>query len=369
MSFGVASSSFLTRFQPMRTPLLASERIYAAAGGLLGLLATGLVMHACLGPTANAPLLIAPIGASTVLVFGVPASPLAQPWSVLGGNVLAAVIGVTAARVIPDPLCAGAVAVAVTIAVTSLLRCLHPPAGAVALTAVIGGPAVTSLGYHFALVPVAINSLLLVAAGMVFNNLVRRSYPHVVALPASPHGTADAPPELRVGFSPSDIDAALERLGTPLDVERDDLIALVRHVEEEAHRRLRGGVTCGEIMSRDLVTIHPDDPSALALRRLRERALRVLPVVDERGVVHGAIDVSIASAMPEAAVRDLPSIYFETAGEDTPINELFQLLSRGRVHEALIVDAKMRLRGIVTQTDLLAVIGRAQLAKGSALVG
>jgi CBS domain-containing membrane protein len=367
MSFGVAGFDWLTRFRPVRTPLLVSERVYAAVGGLLGLLVTGLVTRVWLGSSEHVPLLIAPIGASTVLVFGVPASPLAQPWSVLGGNVLAALIGVTAARSIPDPMLAGAVAVAATIALTSLLGCLHPPAGAVALTAVIGGSAITSAGYRFALVPVALNSLLLVAAGLAFNNLVRRSYPHVAALPTSLHGTADAPPEFRVGFSPSDIDAALERLGTPLDVEREDLIALFRHVEEEAHRRLRGGISCGEIMSRDLVTVHPDDSSELALRRLREHALRVLPVVDEQGVVHGAIDISIAAAEPHAKVHALPSIYFETASEETPVNQLFYKLSRGRVHEALIVDARMRLLGIVTQTDLLAVIGRAQLTKSSAL--
>jgi CBS domain-containing membrane protein len=285
---------------------------------------------------------------------------------VIGGNVLAALIGVTVARVIPEPMLAAAVAVAATIALTSWLGCLHPPAGAVALTAVIGGSAITSAGYHFALVPVAFNSLLLVAAGLVFNNLVRRSYPHVAALPPSLHGTADAPPEFRVGFSPADIDSALERLGTPLDVEREDLIALFRHVEEEAHRRLRGGISCGEIMSRDLVTVHPDDSGEVALQRLREHALRVLPVVDEQGVVHGAIDISIAAAAPREKVGDLPSIYFETASEQTPVNQLFHTLSRGRVHEALIVDAGRRLLGIVTQTDLLAVIGRAQLTKGSA---
>jgi CBS domain-containing membrane protein len=120
-------------------------------------------------------------------------------------------------------------------------------------------------------------------------------------------------------------------------------------------------------MSRDLVTVHPDDSSEAALRRLREHALRVLPVVDEHGVVHGAIDIAIAAAAPHARVRDLPSIYFETASEQTPVNQLFLKLSRGRVHEALIVDSRSRLLGIVTQTDLLAVIGRAQLTRGSAL--
>ncbi len=365
MSLSLAGRAWIARFKPLRAPVSVHERLHASVGGLVGLLVTAFCLRACLGSFEHVPLLIAPIGASTVLVFGVPASPLAQPWPVVAGNVLAALIGVTAARFIDDAYCAGAVAVAATIAVTSLLGCLHPPAGAVALTAVIGGPAITEAGYRFALVPVAISSLLLVAAGIVFNNLVRRSYPHVATLPVSAHGTADAPPEFRVGFSAADIDAALQRLGTPLDVEREDLFALFRHVEEEAHRRLHGKLTCGDVMSRDLVTAHVDDESDVALARLREHALRVLPVVDSHGVVHGAVDLATLAASPKTHVGELPSIDFERAFEHSPINQLFHLLSRGRAREALIVDARGRLLGLVTQTDLLAVVGRVQVAQGA----
>jgi len=362
MSFLVVSRSWLARFKPARSRLPLRERFYSALGALVGLLTTGLVMRTWLGSSEHVPLLIAPIGASTVLVFGVPASPLAQPWSVVGGNFIAAVVGVTAARAVPDLTLAAALAVAFTIAFTSLFRCLHPPAGAVALTAVIGGSAVSSAGYRFALVPVLLNSLLLVLMGLIFNALARRSYPHIAALPVSTHGTADAPPEFRVGFTESDIAAAVERLGTPLDVEQADLIALFRHVEEAAHRRLRGQIFCSEIMSRDLVTVHPDDSSQLAEERLRAHALRVLPVVDEHGVLRGVLDLATAAATSPKKIRDLPSISFEQAGPDTPISRLFPLLSRGQVRAALVVDAQSKLLGIITQTDLLAIVGRVQLA-------
>lgn len=363
MSWVAATLSYISRFTPARSRLPLSERAYSAVGGFVGLLTTGLVMRTWLGGTEHVPLLIAPIGASTVLVFGVPASPLAQPWSVIGGNFVAALVGITAARLVPDPTGAAALAVASTIALTSMLRCLHPPAGAVALTAVIGGSVVTGAGYRFAFVPVLLNSLLLVGVGLVFNALAKRSYPHVAALPVSAHGTNDAPPEFRVGFTEADIVLALERLGTPLDVEQADLIALFRHVEEAAHRRLRGEIFCAEIMSRDLRTIHPDDSSELAEARLREHKLRVLPVVDERGVLHGVLDLASAAATPPRKVRDLPSISFELAKADTPISQLFPLLSRGEVRAALVVDDQSRLLGIITQTDLLAIVGRVQLAR------
>jgi len=361
MQLGV-TASWLSRFRPARSRLSLRERVHSALGGFIGLLATALVMRAWLGSSEQVPLLIAPIGASTVLVFGVPASPLAQPWSVVGGNFIAALVGVTAAHALPELSYAAALAVAGTIALTSAFRCLHPPAGAVALTAVIGGPAVTSAGYRFALCPVLLNSLLLVAVGLVFNALARRSYPHVAALPVSAHRTTDAPPEFRVGFTEADIALAQERLGTPLDVEQADLIALFRHVEEAAHRRLRGEIFCSEIMSRDMVTIHPDDSSQLAEQRLRAHRLRVLPIVDEHGVLHGALDLATAAAMPPKKIRDLPSISFELVQPDTPISRLYPLLSRGQVREALVVDAEAKLLGIVTQTDLLAIVGRVQLA-------
>src|SRR6478735_714971 len=362
MSLGVVSRSYVERFKPARSRLPLSERAHSALGGFVGLFATGLVMRAWLGSSEQVPLLIAPIGASTVLVFGVPASPLAQPWSVVGGNFMAALVGITAARAVSDHGYAAALAVACTIALTSIFRCLHPPAAAVALTAVIGGPAVSNAGYRFALIPVLLNSLLLVCVGLIFNALARRSYPHVAALPVSSHGTADAPPEFRVGFTEADIALAQERLGTPLDVEQTDLIALFRHVEEAAHRRLRGEIFCSEIMSRDLRTIHPDDSSQLAEARLREHKLRVLPIVDERGVLHGVLDLATVAAVPAKKIRDLPSISFEVAKPDTPISQLFPLLSRGQVRAALVVDDESKLLGIITQTDLLAIVGRVQLA-------
>ncbi|VEA74072.1 HPP family [Serratia rubidaea] len=82
---------------------------------------------------------VAPMGASAVLLFAVPASPLAQPWSIVGGNLVAALIGVSCGKLIGDPGLACGVAACLAIGVMFKLRCLHPPSGAVALTAILGG--------------------------------------------------------------------------------------------------------------------------------------------------------------------------------------------------------------------------------------
>jgi len=69
----------------------------------------------------------------------------------------------------------------------SLARCVHPPGGAVALTAVLGGPAITYAGFAFALAPVAFNSLVLVGVGLAFNNSTRRQYPRLPSPPKPSH--------------------------------------------------------------------------------------------------------------------------------------------------------------------------------------
>ena len=149
------------------------------------------------------------MGASAVLLFAVPSSPLAQPWSIIGGNG-GGPVGVACAQWIPAPgSAAGVVAVAVAIALMFQLRCIHPPSGAVAITAVFGGPAVRALGFGFVVMPVLVNSMLLLLLALVFNNLARRRYPHRPPEAAPGHGTADPPPAQRAGITRAD------RLGPP----------------------------------------------------------------------------------------------------------------------------------------------------------
>lgn len=223
-------------FVPILAGATLRDRLIACAGGLVGVMLTSLVSAAALLGLAPLPLLVAPIGASAVLVFAVPASPLAQPWSVVVGNVVSALVGVTAARFVPVPSLAVGVAVGGAILAMSLLRCLHPPGGAVALTAVIGGPAVLGAGYAFTFVPVGINSVILVLAGVAFHKASGHSYPHR-AIPIAGHELAAS--ELGVPH-PADIDLALADLGETFDVSREDLDLLFRRVEFHAAERIKG---------------------------------------------------------------------------------------------------------------------------------
>lgn len=124
-------------------------------------------------------LLLGSFGASAVLVYGAARSPLAQPRNVVGGHVVSALVGVAGFQLLhPWPWLAAAAAVATALAAMHLTRTLHPPGGATALIAVIGGPKIHALGYGYALVPAGLGAVLLVAVGLAVNNLAKeRSYP------------------------------------------------------------------------------------------------------------------------------------------------------------------------------------------------
>lgn len=351
----VSLFAWLQRLQPRQVPMRTYERVLACLGALFGIAGTALVSRWCLGSDFSMPLLIAPMGASAVLVFAVPASPLAQPWAVVMGNTLSALVGIAAAKLIADPTLAAAVGVSGAIGVMSLARCVHPPGGAVALTAVLGGPAIAAAGFAFALAPVAINSLLLTSIGIAFNTATRRQYPHVPPPPVA-HGTADPPPQQRAGFTLEDIDRALARYGDALDVSREDLDALFREVALEAHWRRRGAVTCATIMARDVVGVGPDDPVERAHALLVEHRLRMLPVLDGRRAI-GVVYATTSGANVRAAMNTA----FARATPDTPISTLLDVLSRGEHHEVLVIDDADALVGVVTQTDLLAALYRARI--------
>ena len=125
-----------------------------------------------------------------MLLFAVPASPLAQPYPILAGNALAALVGVTAAWLIPIPIVAALIAVSLATVAMAFFRCIHPPSGAVALMTVLGGPHVSAAGYSYIVVPILLNSVLVIAVVIGWNNLTGRSYPsvaHPVIAPPRPH--------------------------------------------------------------------------------------------------------------------------------------------------------------------------------------
>ncbi len=377
-------------FLPAAASISVTERFRSASGAFLGILLTGLISSAVVGTGFALPLLIAPMGASAVLLFAVPASPLAQPWSIIGGNVVAAVVGVTAAQLFPTPMVAAPVAIGVAIGLMFTLRCIHPPSGAVALTAVLGGPAIAALGYRFVLWPVLLNSVVITLVALAFNNATRRRYPSPQAASAAGrHGTGDAAALGRVGFSPADLDAVLRRYDQVLDVSRADMSALFQQAEMESYRRRFGSVSCASIMARDVVSVEWGTPLGEAWTIMRKHKLRAVPVVDRAGHVLGMVsDVDFMTdagldtyptlaarfyrliAPPTTDYADTPEAVGQimakgvpTVRADSPIVELVPILADSGLRQVPVVDEAGHLVGIVAQSDLIAGLYRSRLAE------
>ena len=150
------------------------ERFRAVLGAFIGLL---LVFTAAkyLGELSGIDeWLMASLGASALLVFALPQSPMAQPWAVIAGNTISALIGISCFHLIGQPLLALPAASALSILGMFVLRCLHPPAAAVALIVVLG-----HIGsYRYAFFPVMVDSILLILAGAAYSNLTGKPYPN-----------------------------------------------------------------------------------------------------------------------------------------------------------------------------------------------
>lgn len=341
-----------------------SEAVRSSLGAALGIAICG-VLARCLveGRISFSPLLAAPIGASAVLVFALPASPLAQPRAVIGGNMLSAVVGLVCGMIIPDPLLASVTALGVAILAMSLLGCLHPPGGAVALGAALAMSSSTPLGFDYPFVPVGLCSGLLVLAGSLYGRLTGHAYPRRIEQAVSPHRTRDSPPIHRFGYTRTDLDQALGHYGQLLDVNHDDLDAVFRTVEVEAHRRLHGAIPCADIMSRDVISLGAGQRADVGLVKLQAHDLRTAPVVDQGGRVLGLVRRAELLAGGVSPIGELIDPAVATVGLQTPIEALLPVLSGGAVHEALVVDEEGVLVGIVTQTDLLAVLYRAHVVE------
>jgi len=365
-------------FRPARTRINTRERLRLVAGSLLGIFVTGLLCHLAGGVVPGLPWLVAPLGASAVLIFAVPASPMAQPWPVVGGNTLSALAGIAGVHgmhLLGSPELAAALAVATAIALMLALRCLHPPGGATALMMVLGGIS----SPVFAFYPVMLNSVLLVLVGILYNNATRRAYPHT-QLP--PRDAAHSAEDRQLD---ADLDAVLARYNQVLDVSRDDLKALLAETRLRAYDRKLAEVRCEDIMSRDLVTVEFGTPLEEAWALLRERRIKALPVVDRSFRIAGII--TMADFMRAAdldlyegfdaklrqLVRSTRSVYSDkpevvgqimtrnvrVAGRQRRLVELVPLFGSSGHHHIPIIGEGERLVGIITQSDLVAALGKA----------
>ena len=362
-------------------PLAAPEKRKVTLGTLLGMALAGALIVVA---PAGSVWLVAAAGASCMILFALPHSPLAQPWSVMGGYLGATVFALAAASLVPWPLAAVSLALGATTWFMIRFRCMHPPGGAlVLLVASEGAPGLAHAAHVMGVV--LANALAVLAAAWLVNNVVlRRRYPQCrPQQPVGPHRTGDRLPTERTGLSHADLDHAVRALGTFVDIQEQQLVDIYNLAVNNAFER-HLGVSCGDIMARDIVTVQFGTELEEAWTLLRRHKIKALPVVDCFARVVGIITVAdyqrqlddttaagLATRL-QGLLRRTPgdtSTKAEVVGQimttevytatvTTPVAELVHRLSDRGMHHIPVVDERRKLVGMVTQSDLIAALYR-----------
>ena len=370
---------FHTRVLSNTLSLSSSERWKASLGALLCLAACGLLLRSL---PLDAHWLLAPVGASVVILFVQFHSPLAQPWPLLGSYLIATATGLACSHWVTQPILAAALAVALTIWLMAWLNCVHPPGGALALLLVLNGPysstekvAVSEL--------IAINAGVLLLAALFINRMVlRRRHPHSSTQPGPSHNTQDRPPIERLGLTHTDLESAVKTLNTFVDVQEDELVEIYNLAVDHAFGR-HVGLSCADIMSRDVVTAHFDTDLAVAWKLLRQHKIKSLPVIDRFDRLIGIVTVADflrqidnqatpkdLATLVQALLRRTPGHYADkpevvgqimssevfTATPQTPLSELIRQISQRALPHVPVVDEQRKVVGMVTQSDLLVAL-------------
>ncbi len=234
--------SLLKRWQQryMANHASFSEKCAAASGALLAIAGLMLLLGWLGLSSAGSLLVLASMGASTFLLFVVPHSPMSQPWPLVGGHLTAAVIAVICAQLIPSPIWATAIAVGLSVFAMHLLHCLHPPAAATAMIAVLGGEVITQSGFAFVYSIVLANCGLLLILALIINNLLpgrrypwrEHHHPHHQQFNPAQHPQA-------LALNEADFRNALDSIDAVIDVTETDLVDLYEFAVEHAEQRLK----------------------------------------------------------------------------------------------------------------------------------
>jgi CBS domain-containing membrane protein len=264
-------------------PLTHTERWRSAIAGFMGMMLFEAVLFVLpLSPEEKR--LLAPLGATSVILFALPHSPLAQPWPVIGGLMLSAPLGYACGLWLPPGPWVVAIALAASIWLTAWARCIHPPAGAMALTMAMA--ASQGLAFEASLFAVSANTIAIVVAVMVVNNLIPgRHYPQ--GTPPAVQRRIHNPPE---PIAHRDLEAALGEIDGYLDVREDDLVDLyqrtMRHAFERTHE-----VRCMDLLvdQTPITAVEFATPLADAWLHMRQLRVDALPVVDRSRRVIGLL--------------------------------------------------------------------------------
>ncbi|WP_089139488.1 HPP family protein [Vibrio rumoiensis] len=324
--------------------------------------------------------LLGSMGASSVILFALPSSPLAKPWPFLVGHSISAVIGFALTFFISDLALLAATTTACVLMVMYILECMHPPAAATALVPVL---AVQHSDLHLQfLYPIMINIVVFFIASQVLNRLImKRRW-----LPPQPnydpvHLHQNQTPLKRLGLQSEDLMQAINSFDSVLAVSQEELESIYQQAQKLAYQRRSGEILSRDIMSSDVITASADMPLGMAWKILHKHKISMLPVVNEERELLGVIssvDFLKNLSVPSYAgllkhlnrmlvkrkhrkevnnkVKDLMVTDVIAVKDTDHIVALVPLLSDIGLHHIPVLDAEQKLCGIITQSDLIGAL-------------
>ncbi|MDQ6982555.1 MAG: HPP family protein [Mariprofundus sp.] len=367
-------TKLLTELSPRQSQ---QEIAISSSGAVIGIGLVAWVSYHLVDSTAL-PFIVASMGAAAVLLYAAPHSPLTRPWSFVGGHLVSAAVGVTCAAWIPDLFLASGLAVGLAIFAMHQLNCLHPPGGAAALVAVIGGDQIQSLGYLYVLIPVGLNVLILGGAVWLTRVLLaqRRQAKAFIPYPADTHEEYDLPNT--APFSNDDLTSALQEINTYIDVTIEDLNDIYTRAISFAHQRSLGTMVCRDIMTHQVITVEFGDSLRDAWTLMQQHNIKSLPVISRVRRVNGIITVSDfkleAAQFPGGTIEErLKTLIKPTSGmssnkaevvgqlmvspvitlpEDAHVSEAVSIFTAHGISHIPILNHERRLAGMLSRTDV-----------------
>lgn len=353
------------------------QRLKVAMAAFVALFVVTITSQTLASPTATI-ILLASMGASSVLLFGLPNSPLAKPWSFVGGHVISAGIGLLCSHLFTDLALMAAVTIGCVLFVMYVFECMHPPGGATALVPVIASTEQV-LGYDFLVFPVLLNVMVMLLVSMVLNRFLVK--PTAATKANAPTLPKQQSPLQRLGLQPTDLLSALNSFQTVVDVSEHDLEEIYRRAQLHAYQRKAGDIRCRDIMTNEPIAISADMSVAAAWRLLQKHQLRVLPVVDKRQHLLGIVTVSDFlkelkvphywgllrhlnhlllkrghKKQQQQCISELMTVHPIAVAEHDHLTTVIPLLSEQGIHYIPVLNQQQQLTGIITQSDLIAAL-------------
>jgi CBS domain-containing membrane protein len=289
--------------------------------------------------------------------------------------------------VIDNPVDPAPLAVAFSIAAMIALRCVHPPSDAVALTAVLGGPAVHALGFDSCLCPLHFSRLH--CSWLQLRFIRGRDIGIRIACMRGVVNIARTPaPDGVPSFTREVLKMVLGRRNELLDVDPNDLDALLHELQVQFYVRTFIGMNCNEIMSANVISLPPTTPVRKAAALLRRHSIKALPIFDENTRMIGIVTraniarsgrdeswwLSIAlfarwlkGNLSEPTVATIMTRNVSTANTTTSITELVPIFTAFGHHHIPVLDNDGRLAGMIAQADLIRALYRQSHSGKSAI--